>query len=470
MKKAIRCIAFLIITFLVLIRTYDILKWKDTSGDYLSSTTQLYATKDNLMDIIFLGSSHCYCTISPDVLWGSYGFSAFNMTTSGQDKKTTYHLLKEALKTQSPKVVCVEVWGMTSDEHGVQGNVYRNMLAMKLSQNSIDLVESYIDEDEQKDYILRWPIVHTRYKELEKYDFVTMEYSEYGRGSVPKFHIGKSQFSSDAVACEEIGELSDTNRDWLESLYELSKEEDFELVLFLAPTTLSVEEQMQMNAAAAFADENGIPFFDFNRLRYAVDLDYTRDFIDGTHTNARGAEKISNYLGAFFSKQYALDDHRGEEEYEQWEKSYNYYEHVAFEVKLKESATLEEYITRLKKQQDITYVFSFEGTYDQSGLDMERIAKFLGLTKEQYEIGGTYISINGELEFVMDNQSEEVAIYEMNEYDAFKIQNMKLVDADATNKDDIMLNRESVGTAYNGLCFVVYDNVQKTIIDKRGYY
>ena len=146
MKKAIRCIAFLIITFLVLIRTYDILKWKDTSGDYLSSTTQLYATKDNLMDVIFLGSSHCYCTISPDVLWGNYGIAGFNMTTSGQDKNTTYHLLKEALKTQSPKVVCVEVWGMTSDEHGVQGNIYRNMLAMKLSQNSIDLVESYIDE------------------------------------------------------------------------------------------------------------------------------------------------------------------------------------------------------------------------------------------------------------------------------------------------------------------------------------
>lgn len=470
MKKAIRCIAFLIITFFVLIRTYDILKWKDTSGDYLSSTAQLYATKDNLMDVIFLGSSHCYCTISPDVLWGNYGIAGFNMTTSGQDKNTTYHLLKEALKTQSPKIVCVELWGLTFDKHGVQGNIYRNMMAMKLSQNSISLVKTYIEEDEQRDYLLRWPIIHTRYKELDRYDFVPMDLNIYGRGCELSYYMGRSSYPAEAIACEEIAELTDTNREWLESLYELSQEENFELVLFLAPTTLTVEEQMQMNAAAAFADENGIPFFDFNKLRYAVDLDYTRDFIDGTHTNARGAEKISNYLGAYFSEQYPLDDHRGEEEYEQWEKSYNYYEHVAFETKLKESATLEEYIARLKKKQDITYIFAFEGTYEQSGLDMERIAKSLGLTKEQYEIGGTYISINGELEFVMDNQSEEVAIYEMNEYDAFKIQNMMLVDPDATNLDDIMLNHESMGTAYNGLCFVVYDNVRKTIIDKRGYY
>lgn len=470
MKKAIRCIAFLIITFFVLIRTYDILKWKDTSGDYLSSTAQLYATKDNLMDVIFLGSSHCYCTISPDVLWGNYGIAGFNMTTSGQDKNTTYHLLKEALKTQSPKIVCVELWGLTFDKHGVQGNIYRNMMAMKLSQNSISLVKTYIEEDEQRDYLLRWPIIHTRYKELDRYDFVPMDLNIYGRGCELSYYMGRSSYPAEAIACEEIAELTDTNREWLESLYELSQEENFELVLFLAPTTLTLDEQKQVNATREFAKENDIAFLEFNKLINEVQIDYATDFLDGGHVNARGAEKISNYLGAYFSERYPLDDHRGEEEYEQWEKSYNYYEHVAFETKLKESATLEEYIARLKKKQDITYIFAFEGTYEQSGLDMERIAKSLGLTKEQYEIGGTYISINGELEFVMDNQSEEVAIYEMNEYDAFKIQNMMLVDPDATNLDDIMLNHESMGTAYNGLCFVVYDNVRKTIIDKRGYY
>ena len=128
MKKAIRGIVFLILLTLIIFRVYGVLKWKDTSGDYISATKQLYSTEDNLIDVIFLGSSHCYCSIYPDVLWGKYGFSAFNMTTSGQDKNSTYYLLKEALKTQSPKVVCVELWGLTFDKHGVQGNVYRNMI------------------------------------------------------------------------------------------------------------------------------------------------------------------------------------------------------------------------------------------------------------------------------------------------------------------------------------------------------
>ena len=68
MKKALRCIAFLIVLFLVLNRTYGILSWKDTYGDYITSTQQLYSTKEELIDAVFLGSSHCYCSINPDIL------------------------------------------------------------------------------------------------------------------------------------------------------------------------------------------------------------------------------------------------------------------------------------------------------------------------------------------------------------------------------------------------------------------
>ena len=47
---------------------------------------------------------------------------------------------------------------------------------------------------------------------------------------------------------------------------------------------------------------------------------------------------------------------------------------------------------------------------------------------------------------------------------------MSLVDPAATNMDDVSLNLEPLGTAQNGLYFIVYDNIGKTVIDKRGYY
>lgn len=470
MKKAIRCIAFFIILICLLIRTYDVLSWKDTSEPYWSATKQLYSTKEDLMDVVFFGSSHCYCGISPDILWGNYGMSAFNMTTSGQDKMSTYYLLKETLKTQSPKVVCVELWGLVFDKHGVQGNVYRNMLAMKLSQNAVALIQDYVGEEEKWDYILRWPIIHTRYKEVDKYDFIPMEGSVYGRGLPMSYVPGNGYYTADAVACEEVGPLTDSNKEWLENLYQLSVEEDFELILFVAPTALTVEEQKQMNAAAEFAREKDMTFFDFNRLKDEIGLDYNCDFIDETHLNGWGAAKMTEYLGTYISENVGLTDHRGEEEYHQWEQSYRDYERILETNELLASATLEEYIARLERMDDITYVFSFEGTYNESTLSFGRAARLLGVSEEEYEKGGTFICIDGELEYVMDNESDEVAVYEMNKYDAFKIQNMSLVDSSATNMDDVMLNLEPLGTAYNGLYFVVYDNVGKKVIDKRGYY
>lgn len=470
MKKAIRCIAFLVVLFLVFLRTYDVLSWKDTSGAYWSSTKQLYSTEDELIDVVFLGSSHCYCSICPDVLWGNYGISAFNMTTSGQDKKSTYYLLKELLKTQSPKVVCVELWGLAFDEHGVQGNVYRNMLAMKLSQNSVGLIKDYIGEEEQRDYILRWPIIHTRYKEVNKYDFIPLEYSMYGRGIPMSYKVGHAYYMAEALACEEVGTLTDSNKEWLEDLYQLSEEEDFELILFVAPTALRAEEQKQMNAAEQFAKERNIAFFDFNRLKDEVGLDYNRDFLDETHLNGWGAAKVTDYLGVYINENAVLMDHRGEDAYYQWEQSYRDYERELAKEALLSSATLEEYIARLERMDDITYVFSFEGTYDESTLSLGRAAKLLGVSEEEYEKGGTFICMDGKLEYVMDNESDEVAIYELNKYDAFKIQNMSLVDSAATNMDDVSLNLEPLGTAQNGLYFIVYDNIGKTVIDKRGYY
>lgn len=470
MKKAIRGIVFLILLTLIIFRVYGVLKWKDTSGDYISATKQLYSTEDNLIDVIFLGSSHCYCSIYPDVLWGKYGFSAFNMTTSGQDKNSTYYLLKEALKTQSPKVVCVELWGLTFDKHGVQGNVYRNMMALDLSQNSIDLVRSYVDEAEQADYILKWPIVHTRYKEVEQYDFIPYEFSNYGRSVEASFHTGYSVEPTEALECNEIAELTDTNKEWLENLYQLSEEEGFDLVLFLAPTGIDLEQQKQVNAAKVFAEERGIPFFDFNRLGSDIGIDYGCDFVDGTHLNANGAEKITGYLGDYFEANYGLEDYRGNEEYYQWEQSYTHYQHIKQANELLTATTFEEYVNVLEKMDDVVYVVSFEGIYKESTLQLENYAEVLGISKEQYEAGGTFLFSEEKMEYVLDNISNEPVIYELNKYNSFKFQNMPPVNGNGSSLSEIMLNRSPVGSAYSGLNVVVYDNFRQKLIDKRGYY
>ena len=470
MKKFISCVLFIVLLSLTIYRVYNILSWKDTTGDYLSSTQQLYATEEDLMDVIFVGSSHVYCGIYPEKLWGTYGIAGFNMSISGQDKNSSYHTIKEVLKTQSPKVVLVDMYGLMFDVHGVQGNVYRNMLAMRTSQNSVELVKDYVAEEEQMDYILRWPIIHTRYKELDKYDFVQYEPSVYGRGNYVLWETIPVGKPTEAIECDEIGELGETNEKWLNELYDLSVENDFELVFMVIPFAATKEDQMIINAAKAFADEREIDFLDFNKMGEQIYLDYAADFSDAFHLNVNGANRITAYLGEYLSVNYGLIDNRGDERYWQWDDAFTYYEQLEKEYYLAQMQTIEDYVRFLDSMQHITCVVSLEGEYKESTLDIKGALSDMGITEEEYEAGGTFLYKDGKVEKILDADSTETVVHELNEYDAFKIQNEKLLNEDADNLSDIMLNLEPVGCVFNGATFAVYDDFQKKLINKKGFY
>lgn len=470
LPNAVRCVAFLILTFVLIVRTYDVLSWKDTLGDYLSSVEQLYSTEDDMMDVVFMGSSHTYCSISPALLWGENGISAFNMTTSGQDKDSTYHYLVELLKTQSPKVVCVELYGLTFEQHSVEGNRHRNMMGMPLSQNSIALIDEHVqDEQSRIDYKLRWPIIHTRYKELQMYDFVEYDFSQYGRGVDLSYYARQAIYPSGAMGYYFADELRETNKEWLDKLYQLSIDEGFDLVLFMAPAVVSHVDQGQINAAVQYAQERGITIYDFNRKAVELGFDYSTDFIDDYHLNGYGAEKITRYFADFFKENYDLEDHRGDEDYYQWEDSYTRFLQVKDAHDLKQQQTFDVFILQLQKMQNITCVVSFEGEYWKK-TPSQYIAWMLGMTDEQYQKGGTYLYQYGTLTEILDNTSKEVYIQELSEHDTLKVQNMALADSPKGNNEDLMINMDVVGVCTDGVNFVVYDHITNQVIDTRGFY
>lgn len=458
MQKIVKPIAFLILLSVILAGTYKVLSWKDTTGDYQSSTAQLYNTDKNLIDVVFLGSSHCYTNIYPSLLWRDYGYSAFDMAVSGQDKNSTYHDLVEVLKTQQPKVVCVDVYGLLFEEQAVRGNVYRNMLALKTSKNSIELVKSYVDEEEWGDFFLRWPIVHTRYKELGRYDFITNDINVYGRGEEISWSDGNGYAPVDAFYCNEIADLSESNIEWINNIYNLSLEYNFELVFYMAPFAATVEDQMTVNMLALYAEDMGVPFLDFNKLYPLIGYDFSTDASDPFHSDAQGAAKVTGYFGEFLSGNYDLADHRGDNTYKQWDDNYNYYLHKEQEHNLEEMESFDAYLQYVSVMSDVTVVISLDGYYEWS---MDKLGYF-GISKEEYVKGGKWILRDGEIIHIMDAECETPYILDVNEYDSFLIQN----NADVTK--NVMYGMESVCTTSDGLNIIVYDNFQNKIISMRG--
>lgn len=465
MKKAIKVFSFSLILVLLISGVYRVLSWKDTTGGYLSSTQQLYATEDNLIDVVFLGSSHVYCGINPSILWDRYGISAFDMSVSGQDRDSTYHTLKEVLKTQSPQVVCIDLYGMLYDRHEVLGNEYRNMLSLRTSMNSIELVQSYAEEEDRMDYILRWPIVHTRYNELTKYDFIQYEPSIYGRGYCPTYSTRGSTYPQEAVVCEDRAVLSDSQREWLDHLIQLSNEEDFKLIMFLAPMYIEPEQQKVINAAYDYLTQYGIDTIDFNMISSEIGLDYSTDFSDATHLNKYGSDKLMAYWGEYLVSYNQLEDHRGDSDYYLWDECSKWLNHLDYANNLPQQTELTQYLNTVSSNgEDIAIIISLDGSYKESTLDLQLVKVLFSISEEEYENGGKWIFENGECVHYMPSTSTDIYTRDLSETNVLYMENSP------GSLAQIRINGASQDCVNNGLTVIVYDKILHEVIDKKGFY
>ena len=77
------------------------------------------------------------------------------------------------------------------------------------------------------------------------------------------------------------------------------------------------------NYMAGIVKESGYGFLNMNDYYDEIGIVFEEDFADyGSHTNAVGAEKCTDFLESYLQAHYALPDHRGDAVYKSWDKSY----------------------------------------------------------------------------------------------------------------------------------------------------
>lgn len=461
LKKTIRVCVFIILLLIAIYGTFQVIRWKDTAGDYVSSIKMLYNTEDDLIDVVFVGSSHCYLGMNPAVVWDEYGMAAFDMAISGMDKDSAYHAVKELLKTQKPKVVYVDLYSLIFDRHQVVSNVYRNMIGFNLSKNSYDLVRTYEPDEGWENYVLRWPILHTRYRELKREDFVASDINKFGRGQNMGFVVNSDVPPADCDTDETV-ELSEKNQQWLEDLYQLSKEYDFQLGFMVIPFYYESDVQKMINSVKKFSEERNVDFLDMNRTD--IGLDYYTDFVDMDHCNYFGSKKVTKYVGDYLKEHYDLVDHRGDSKYYQWVLDSSYNDHRLYQYELSNASIADgSYYEKLAEGKDQLVVCSLNGDYESSEDRTYPILAGYGVSLEDYRRGGKWVFEDGELLARFPAGSTEEFYYEINEKDTLRIQ--------AGNKDifdDIKFNTNKYVTIYNGMGVYVYDKVLKRLISTMG--
>ena len=393
-KNCIKAIGFVAAIGVLLALIFPVWNYKDMGGG--GGFQRLYQSPPDSIDAMFFGSSRAHCTINHGYLWEKYGIAGFTLSAGSQKLDSTYYCLREALRCQNPKVVFVEVSQVNNGkiENG-QSDVYRNYLGMKFSQVSLSFAnylgtQMDMTREEKEELYTKFPIIHSRYRELKKEDF---------EDSIPFMRGYRGSFEREAfevpLETQKTMEISSDNQEYIEKIIALTQKEEVALVLFVSPYVVSEEEQMRLNRVAQIAEQNGVPFLNFNHLYQEIGIDFSNDFRDSSHVNNAGAKKVTEYLAKYMIKYYDMENHQGDEKYLLWNQNARYLHNKDLRYQLEQAEDINAYLSQLPKKQKYLIWIQFKGNYQALGDAYLDGIMCMGLSTEDYNTGGCYFVTEG---------------------------------------------------------------------------
>lgn len=306
MKKLIRITLIILILGMILAGVFLWIGRKTIhSADFTSSRirTELGKKDNNFVDILVLGDSESYTSVSPMQLWQEQGMTAYVCGEPGQKIYETYNMLKTAFQVQSPKIVLMETNLMfrnpgpvadiqnVSEESSKQGlsgisfhNFWRNIFSGKKP-----------GEEAYKGFVLR--------------------------GGVTPFDSGDYMKET-----KEVQKIPEGVRIYMKEIQRMCREKNATLVLMSAPSPKNYNFKKH-NAVAQYAEDNGLTYFDLNLHAQELGMDWKTDSYDkGDHLNLNGARKVTTWVGKYLKENYELTDHRGDQNFKSWDNEIEKYE------------------------------------------------------------------------------------------------------------------------------------------------
>ena len=269
---------------------YALMPKRTNSGavweDYLSE-------QKDTVDVLFFGSSRAYCNVIPGEIYRQSGLTSFVMAGPSQTLPVTYYYVREALKTQSPGYVFVELSGAFFHEY--EEFSLANVCYMPFSANRIGAAQQC------EPGILRaalFPLETFHYRFVEGNASAEPEDDPRMLCGYTPLDTAEPQTvpeSRPPFVAENEAQFME-NLDFLKKIAEYCGEREIEVVFFYAPTNSKpVPEDMErlQKELAAFDD---VTVVFWNDLAEAMGIDPESDWYDAPHLNRSGAAKFSAVL------------------------------------------------------------------------------------------------------------------------------------------------------------------------------
>ncbi len=396
-KEALKIICFVLIVALLFVGFCNVFSFKFYDG--VAQMKMFYEQEDNSIDVLTLGSSTSFANINPAVMYREQGLLAYNLGGAIEPMWNTYYRLKEALKTQSPSVLVLDVFRM-QETSAYQTNqvTIKNTSGMKLSGDWLESLKASVDPSELMDYLVEPLQYHARYGELSTRDFSSSweipdeqaykgYYMCYGRGNPPLM---------DQSEVTDIAAINGKTLEYFRKTVELARDNGIAVLLVAAPGANTASVQTVYNAVALLAQEYGIDFLNFNNMYEELELT-PEDFADNRHLNYVGSEKYSAYLAKYIADNYAVVDGFASDKRSSWENAVHEYERRVLNYEIASADTISEMLELTRTNAGYYTVINM--TYQWRNYEGESILEQLasyGINYDEANYGNAVVLRNGE--------------------------------------------------------------------------
>ena len=319
---ALRLVCFMLLAALLGSYATYVLTPKADFG--ICSMMNLYAQPDDSIDVLTVGTSLAYAGVNTNVLWSQYGIAAYNLCSAEQPFWVSYYTIREALKTQSPKVILLDAKpAIYTRDYTKRGRTILSTYGIRGIENRIGAMLACVETPKDAiGYILGLPEVHSNYKKIAGYDFVFPP-DNGGRGATWKGYIEMDEVSKHQrptfVWTGTKRNMNEREEKYARMIFELVQAEGIELILIGMPNPDYSNDHMYYNALWSIAEEYGIGGINYNDPNLRYGLRYSTDFADWQHLNVKGSVTFSYKLGEDLKELLDLPDRRDDAYYASYE-------------------------------------------------------------------------------------------------------------------------------------------------------
>ena len=272
---------------------------------------RFYEQEEDSLDVVLIGASEVFTGYSPGYAYDKYGFTSYMYAMDANQGSLYLSQLKEILKTQSPEILFVDMYGfLHADDTSLfdEARMRLYVESIPLSENKVQTIMDY-PCDHKLSYFLPMIMYHgdpsIAYGRLAAtYHSLAKEAKPASlKGALTRTLVYTGNGDPGAEFDPSTYVLSEDSKAYLIEFLEYCKANNPNRVIFTNfPRNLVDDSNHSMlhllEQAQDIVEEYGYPVWDFQAAMDEIGIDETQDFYNEHHMNIYGQVKLTDYMGS----------------------------------------------------------------------------------------------------------------------------------------------------------------------------